>query len=191
MGDPTRDRIDPVVKLVQARPGRKLWEVKVTGPSVMSPWMPSAIQVQSRRQVPPQLLAAVAFEWPGYSLVYGKVTQSSEYLDDLRLHAEEARRELCDTLENGEDGYWEVQIMCPTCGGRGAYDCGECAGTGEDIDDDDCEDCKGDGEVLCYDCDGEAFWFVDYEPGLEHWPGITAAWAAEARSGHDGEEEAT
>lgn len=173
------------IKLVQARPGRKLWEVKVSGPTVMSPWMPSAIEVQSRRQVPPQLMAAVAFEWPGYSLVHGKVTHPSEYLDELRLNAEEARAEFLETVLDGEE--WEIQIMCPTCGGRGVFDCDECGWAGRaDNDKEDCEECKGDGVVECHECDGEACWFVDYEPGLEHWPGPTAAWAAEVRSGHDG-----
>jgi hypothetical protein len=154
--------------------------------------MPSAIEIQQRRQVPPQLMAAVAFEWPGYSLVYGKVTHPSEYLEDLRLNAEEVRAEFLETLLDGEeDGYWEIQIMCPTCNGRGAFDCEECAGSGEDNDKEDCEECKGDGAVECHECDGDACWYVDYEPGLEHWPGPTAAWAAEARSGHDGEEEET
>ena len=167
-----------MIKLVQCRPGRKLWEVKISGPTIMSGWMPSAVQVQGRQRVPPQLLAAVAFEWPGYSLVHGKVTHPSEYLEGIRVGAEEARQQ---ELDDGEDGYWEVQIMCPACNGRGAHDCDECEGTGEDDDKKDCKDCKGDGLRECRDCDGEAFWFVDYEPGLEHWPGATAAWAADTK----------
>jgi hypothetical protein len=178
-----------MIKLVQCRPGRKLWEVKVTGPTIMSPWMPSAIQVQQRKVVPPQLIVAVAFEWPGYSLVHGKVTHPSEFLENIRLEAEQAYFELCDTLPDGEEGYWEVQVPCAGCQGRGYLDCGYCDGTGEvrdSKDKEECEECDGDGTRACYECDGEAFWYVDYEPGLEHWPGPTAAWAAEARSGRDG-----
>lgn len=169
-----------VTKLVHVRPGRKLWDVKVIGPSVRSGWLPSAIQVQGRAKVPPQLLVAVAFEWPGFALVHGGTTHPSEFLDDIRYSALEARQELISQGVEEEEAYWEVSVLCATCGGRGKYECPECGGDGKaDEDGTECEVCEGDEDVTCVDCDGEAFWYVDYEPGLEHWPGPTAEWAAQ------------
>lgn len=183
MGSPTTDRVDPVVKLVQVRPGRKLWEVRVSGPTVMSPWMPSAIQVQTRSRVPPQLYVAVAFEWPGYSLAFGTSTKDSQWLTNLRTEAEATHVERLETGDDGDES-WEVAMPCDVCEGVGWPACSRCDGTGKtgpakDI----CSSCDGDGDSECHECGGEGHWFVDYEPGLEHWPGITAAWAAEAGSG--------
>ena len=165
-----------VVKLVRVRPGRKYWEVQVLGPSVMSGWMRSAIQVQNRDRVPPQLYVAVAFEWPGYALAYKEHTKHSEWLDEIRYRAEEQQAE---RIEMDEDGYWEVSIACEGCDGQGVYECCECEGSGweSQAKDEKCKCCGGDGQMICPHCDGEACWYVDYEPGLEHWPGPTAEWA--------------
>lgn len=103
--------------------------------------------------------------------------ESASNIEDGFGHAtyqSDELNELADNLDSWADDIESVDVpdiedhQCEECDGTGEVECGECAGSGEhpDVATANCPECIGSGQVECENCGGDADWY-DKEAWLE------------------------